>query len=204
MNLGHAVRDSGRLDLALGTHDTLRHRRFGNHEGSCDLLGRQAAEQPKSERHLRFRRECRVAAREDQPKPVVLHGSHLPGRTRIVFLRQEHRDLPEELTSTRLAPLTIDGQVAGGRRDPAARVRREAVARPLVQGDGERFLDRILGGVDVTEGSDEGRHRPPVLLAKNPADHRLIDGECRVAVRLTVSSEHPQRAILRSASGSSW
>src|SRR5256714_14575844 len=79
VNLGYAVRDSGRLDLSLGTHDTLRHRRFGYQEGSSDLLGRQAAEQPEGERHLCFRGECRVAARKDQPKPVVLHRSRLPG-----------------------------------------------------------------------------------------------------------------------------
>ena len=200
MNLGDAVRDSGRLDLALGTHDTLRHCRFGYQEGSSDLFGRQATEQSEGQRHLRFRGECRVAARKHQPKPVVLHGFHLPGRIGIVFLRHEHRDLAEELTSTRLAALTIDGQVSGGRRDPAARVRRYAVARPLAQGDRERLLDCILGGIDVTEGSDEGRDRPAVLLPKNPADDRLTDEECRAAVRLTVSSEHPQTAILRSAS----
>ena len=65
-----------------------------------------------------------MAAREDQPKPVVLQGSHLPARIGIVVLRQEHRDLPEELASPRITALTIDRQVAGGRRDPAARVRR--------------------------------------------------------------------------------
>ena len=75
--LGHAVRDSRRLDLVLGTHETLRHRRFGYEERSCDLLGRQAAEQPERECHLRFGGERRVAAGKDQSKPVVLHGSFL-------------------------------------------------------------------------------------------------------------------------------
>ena len=90
MILRHAVGDAGGLDLALGTRETLRHRRLGDQEGSCDLLGRQAAEQSQGERDLRFRGERRVAAGEDEAKPVVLHGSHLLGRAGIVVAGREH------------------------------------------------------------------------------------------------------------------
>src|SRR5215216_3731804 len=115
---------SGGLDLALGTHETLRHRRFGHQEGSCDLLGRQAAEQ---------------------------------------------------FPSTRFAAESVDGSLAGGRRDPAACVRRQALGRPLAQGDGERLLHGVLGEVDVTEDPDQGGHRPAGLLAEDPADLGLVD-----------------------------
>jgi hypothetical protein len=45
-----------------------------------------------------------------------------------------------------------------GGGDPAAGVGRQAVARPLAQGYGERLLHRIFGDVDVTEGADQGSH----------------------------------------------
>ena len=41
---GNAVGDSGRLDLALGTCETGRHRGLAHEKGACDLLGRQASE----------------------------------------------------------------------------------------------------------------------------------------------------------------
>ena len=40
----------------LRAHDPLRDRRLGHEEGARDLVGRQAAEQPKRERDPRFRR----------------------------------------------------------------------------------------------------------------------------------------------------
>jgi len=41
---GDAVRDSGRLDLALGTCETGCHRGLGHEKGARDFLGRQASE----------------------------------------------------------------------------------------------------------------------------------------------------------------
>ena len=39
VNLWHAVGDAGGLDLSLGAREALRHRRFGDQEGSCDFRG---------------------------------------------------------------------------------------------------------------------------------------------------------------------
>ena len=175
MILRHAVGDSGGLDLALGTRETLRHRRFGHQEGSCDLLSRQAAEQSEGERHLRFRGECRVAAGEDEAKPVVLHGFHLLGHAGIVVGWREHRHLAEQLSPARLAAQAVDGTVACGRRDPAAGVGRQPVGRPLAQGDGECFLHCIFGDVDVAEDADQGSHRSAGLLAEDLADLGLVE-----------------------------
>ena len=49
----HPERDPGGLDLALGPHQPLRHRRLGDQEGAGDLVGRQAAERAQGERDLR-------------------------------------------------------------------------------------------------------------------------------------------------------
>jgi hypothetical protein len=115
-----------------------------------------------------------VAAGEDEAKPVVLHGALLFGRAEIVVAGREHGHLAEQFPSTRLAAQAVDGGVAGGRRDPASRVGRQAVGRPLAQGDGERLLHRILGDVDVTEHTDQGGQRSTGLLAEDPADLGLV------------------------------
>jgi hypothetical protein len=78
------------------------------------------------------------------------------------------------LASTRLAAQTVDGTIAGSRRDPAARVGRQAFRRPLGQGKRERFLHRVLGDVDITEGADQSGQRSAGLLAEDPADRRRV------------------------------
>src|SRR4029453_9692402 len=162
--------------------ETLRHGRFGHQEGSCDFLGREAAEQAESERHLRFRGEGRVAAREDEAKPVVLHGALPFWRAGIVVAARKDRRLAQQFPSTRLAAQAVYGAVAGGRRDPRAWVGRQAVACPLAQGDRERVLHRILGDIDVAEDADQGSDRSAGLLAEDPADLGLIELPCGRAV----------------------
>lgn len=94
-----------------------------------------------------------MAAGENQTQPVVLHGLHLLGGG-IVVSRREHGHLAEQFASTRLAAHAVEGTVAGGRRDPTARVGRQAVDRPLAQGERERLLHCILGNIYLTEDAD--------------------------------------------------
>src|SRR5213075_538626 len=86
-----------------------------------------------------------------------------------------HGHLAEEFLSASLAAETVDRSIAGSSRDPAARVGRQAVARPCAQGDGERLLDCVLGEVDVAEGADQGGDRSAGLLAEDPADRRFVE-----------------------------
>jgi len=72
----------------------------------------------------------------------------------VVAFGGEHGRFAEEFLSASLAAQAVDGSIAGSGRDPAARVGRQAVARPCAQGDGERLLDCVLGKVDVAEGMD--------------------------------------------------
>jgi hypothetical protein len=197
--LRHAVGDLGGLDLVLGADETTRHRWLCHQERSCDLLGRQAAKQPQSERHLRLRGQSRVAAGEDEPQPVVVHGSHLLEHARLAVAGSEHRHLAEQLPAPCLAAQPVDGMVAGGRGDPAARIGRHAIARPLSQGDGEGLLDRVLGDVDVAEGTDQGGQRPARLLAEDPADLDSVEPFCGVAVTHAVRPRIPRTDGPRSA-----
>jgi hypothetical protein len=95
--VGYPVGDVGRLDLALGPHQTARHRLLAHQERPRHLPGRQATEQPQGQRQLRLGGQGRMTAGEDEPKPVVGHGPDLPGLARIVGAGREHRHLVEEL-----------------------------------------------------------------------------------------------------------
>src|SRR5437867_2047775 len=84
----HLVGDAGGADLALGSHEPLRHGRHGHQEGARDLLGRKTPERAQRERHLRVGRERRVAAREDQAEPIFRHGR--------IFLLGQQLDMPRD------------------------------------------------------------------------------------------------------------
>src|SRR5204862_2245699 len=84
-------------------------------------------------------------------------------------------DQPKEFAASRFATKVIDGSISSGRRDPATRVRGEALDGPLPEGEGECLLDRVLGEVDVTEDAYQGGHRPTGLLAEDAPDQRVVD-----------------------------
>src|SRR5438046_940997 len=69
----------------------------------------------------------------------------------------------------------VDGEHARSRRDPAARIGRDSVARPFAQCDGERILDRILGYVDVTKDADQGGHGSTGPLAEDPVNRGPVE-----------------------------
>jgi hypothetical protein len=116
-----------------------------------------------------------VAASEDETEAIVLHESRLLRLAEVVAFGREHGDLDDEFLSASLAAEPVDRSIAGRGRDPAARVGRQAVARPSAQGDGERLLDYVLGKVDVAEGADQGGDRSAGLLAEDQADRRFVE-----------------------------
>ena len=82
------------------------------------------------------------------------------------------RRLSLAVVARRLAPPPVDRPVAGGGDDPPGGTGGHPRRRPPLDGHGERILDRLLGGADVTERSDQRRHHPAVLLAEHPLDRR--------------------------------
>ena len=116
---GDSIRKAGRLDLLLGPHDALRDGGFRHQEGSGDLRGLQASEQPQGQCNLGSLSQSRVATGEDQPEPVVGHCAHRLGGFGVL---QEHC-LLVPIMSGRLPPQMVDGPVAGGGGDPGSRIR---------------------------------------------------------------------------------
>src|SRR5882724_9304482 len=83
----------------------------------------------------------------------------------------------------------VDGAVAGGGDDPGAGVGREF--GPLLQRDGERVLDRLLGEADVTEEADQGCHAPAVLGPVDAGEiHQLKSSKGRTSSGAMQAAEH--------------
>ena len=158
-----AERNAGRLDLALGAHEPLRHRRLGDEERARDLVGRQTSERPQRQRDLRVERERRVAAREDQLEPLV-------GNGRVV-----HRVLhglgdveqPVFAASVRSRRIRSIARFRAVVEQPCAGVRGRTGARPALGGDRERLLRGLLGEVEVAEEADQRGDDAAPLVAED-------------------------------------
>ena len=88
----------------------------------------------------------------------------------------EQRGLGVAVIAGRLTAQAVDGAVAGGRGDPAARVRRQPGRRPPLARDDERLLDHLFGDVDVAEETDQGGDDPAGLLTEDPFEVGAVDG----------------------------
>jgi hypothetical protein len=75
-----------------------------------------------------------------------------------------------------LPPQPVDGAIPGGRRDPCARVARHPPRGPRFESADERFLDDLLGEVEVAEDANERRDRPPGFLAEQAVDELACVG----------------------------
>ena len=148
------------MEFALGPYDPLRHRRLGYHEGLGDLTGLEAAEKPQDERDLGVGAQVGVGAQEHEPELIVGDDIDEVVEFRIVVrvhgVDVEPMGIASPLAAGGFAPEAVDGPVAGGRGDPAARVGWDPRPGPLVGGNGECFRHRVLGEVDVAQDADEG------------------------------------------------
>jgi hypothetical protein len=143
-------RDAGHADLLLRADEPLGDRRLRDEQRAGDLGDGEAADEAQGQRHLRLDRERGMAAREHQPEPLV--GDHrdvLAARHVGHGLLQLTRDQRLLLAQHGLAPQPVDRPALRRRHDPAARLGRDAVARPAVERDGVGVLDGLLRAVDV-------------------------------------------------------
>ena len=163
-------RNPGFLDPLLGSRDPLGHGRLGHEEGGGDLARRQASDRSQRERDRRGRCQRRMAAQvQDRQRVVVVRG--LGGRR--VGLEREALAIHPGM----LASVVIDQAAARRPDQPAARIRRQAFSRPMVHSRDQRFLDGILGRVEVArssgqDGEDLRRQVAQQVLGENVVAQR--------------------------------
>src|SRR5919109_412358 len=113
--------------------------------------------------------ESRMAAGEEQPQAIVGDRAHV-----ISLLDRQRLQLTQQqlllLAQGRLATNAVDCPVAGGGRDPGARVVGYPLRRPALEGNDEGVLNRLLRQVEVAENPDQGRDRPPGLVPEQAVD----------------------------------
>ncbi len=165
--------DPGRLDLALGAHETLGHRRLGDQERTGDLLRRETAERAQRQRHLRLERQRRVTAGEDQLQALVgkralLH-RFLCGRVVDGLGYLEQARLGQQRA---VAADAVDRTPASRRHEPAGGIRGRALDRPAFRGGRKCLLRGLLGEVEVAEEADERSEDAPPQLAEG-----LLEGQ---------------------------
>jgi hypothetical protein len=158
----HPERDAGGFDLALRSHQSLRHGRRRHEEGARDLVGRKAAQRAQRERDLSIDGERRMAAGEDEFEPFVAKRHRVHRLVHLLLQLKETRLRRERL----IAPHSVDGSVAGRCHEPRALVDRVSHARPSLGGDRERLLGGFLGEVEVAEEADHGCENRAPLVAK--------------------------------------
>src|SRR5215470_17722196 len=106
-----------------------------------------------------------MAAREDEPEPILRH-------RRVLVRRQLDvpRDFALHLREAGAATNPVDGLVTGRGNQPRRRVGGAAGGRPLLDGDGIRLLQRLLGHVEIPEQADEGGEDAAMVRAKGFLD----------------------------------
>ena len=113
-----------------------------------------------------------MAAGEDQLEPLVrerllVHLLHL------LFHGLGHLEQARLLGECALAAQAVDRAVAGGDRQPRARIGRRAVARPALCSSRERLLRGILGEIEVAEEADQAGEDAAPLIAEDLLEQRL-------------------------------
>ncbi len=149
----YAIGDPGGPNLALGPDQALRQGRLGEQEGAGDLRGREAAQGAQRERDASIHGERGVTAREDEPQSIVRYWHDVLRRVgldasqcRFGLFPAERLDL---LGQPGPPPKPIDRSIAGRRRDPGARIVRDASCRPCLERRDEGILDRFFRQIEV-------------------------------------------------------
>jgi hypothetical protein len=161
LDAGRAERNVGGPDPSLGAGDPLLHRRLADQEGASDLPDRQARDDAQGHGHLLGGRQVRMAADEQQPQHVVaiVLAVQPVDQGRLGVLQVGDQLLRRQGGRLALLAHPVQGGVATDQDQPGGRVARRPVLRPGLQGPQAGVLVRLLGGVQVAEIAQQGRHR---------------------------------------------
>ena len=107
---------------------------------------------------------------------MKISSSRSSGNARLLHLVLHglgHLEQARLLGERSVAAQAVDRAVAGRDRQPRARVRRRAVARPAFGGDRERLLGGFLGEVEVAEEADQVGEDAAPLVTEDLLEQRL-------------------------------
>ena len=160
-----AKRDACLPDLALRPREPLTHGSRRHEEGRRDPLRIEAERdlEHQGRPDADFNRGMR--AREHQRQAMVRNrgGERLGG----IELLEEKLQVGRRALGAPPSPHAVDDLAASCGQEPRFGVRRAASTRPVCEGRGERFGQRILGGVDVSGLRREQSDQLPVAAPRD-------------------------------------
>jgi hypothetical protein len=137
------------LDLLFGPADPLTHGDFTDPISVGNLSGGQSAHGSQRQRDLGDRGQNRMAAQEQQRQAIVSNR----------FLPRSRGRLTGQLVLATLPKLLgaelVDHAAVADPDQPATGMVWNAVVGPLLRGGEQRFLDRVLGDVEVAESAHQ-------------------------------------------------
>ena len=169
------IRDPRVPDLGLGPNNPLRQGRRRREKRPGNFLGRQTADLAERQGDLRIGRQCRVTARENQAKLVVLDA--FIGCPRRVILHGDVGPLTHVLQGieTGLPAHVVDRLETSCGHQPCARIAGHTVTRPLIQRCPEGVLQGFLGFVEVAQEADQSGEYT-ARVGEVDGINRLVDG----------------------------
>ena len=110
-----------------------------------------------------------MTAGEDEAQPIVSHRVVL--RFPLALLeRLQRRQLVDFFGEAGATPQAIDRLVPSRLNEPSAGIVRQLSRRPLLESGGERFLNHLLGEVEIAEEADQSGEDASRFRAIEPAD----------------------------------
>ena len=108
--------------------------------------------------------QVKISSSRSSGNVVLLH---------LVLHGLGHLEQARLLGERAVAAQAVDRAVASRDRQPRARIRRRAVARPALGGDRERLLRGFLGEIEVAEEADQVGEDAAPLVAEDLLEQRL-------------------------------
>jgi hypothetical protein len=140
-----------------------------------------------------------MTAGEDQLKSLVGKGPLL----HVVFHGLGHVEQACLLGERPIAAQAVDRAVAGGDRQPGARIGRRAVPGPALGRDRERVLRSFLGEIEVAEEADQAGEDAAPLVPKDLLEQRYLSTNGRTSTAPPIRAAGIRAAISSAASRSS-
>ena len=132
-------------------------------ERLTDLFGRQAAQPPQDQGHVRLTVQAGVAHREHHRQLAGVLGGRGQCRLDRAGQRRHRGQLRQERAVALFPADDVDRPVAGGPDDPRLRVLRQPEA-PGVHGTDQRVMDDVLGERDVGRAQNPGQRADQVRV----------------------------------------
>ena len=152
----------GSGDPRLGARDPLFHCALAHEEGSRNLFDAQSRDDAKRQRDLVCLREIRMTTDKEKPEHVVAVMRLVQpfGHRRLVVVEIGNLLLIGQWLLAPCPPCRVEGHIATNEDKPGRRIARWPILRPRLQSPQARFLEGLLGQIEIPKITEQRRYGP--------------------------------------------